>query len=118
MVALAPGQAEEAFFENGITAVPQREGDVEELVPIADAAHAVVAPAVDLRPRLIVGQRVPGCARGAVIFPRRAPGTCAEIGAPALPMGGPLAGCVESAFFVGHRCSSACRGDSRGRAIA
>jgi hypothetical protein len=76
---------------------------------IADAADALFALPVGLGMRVIIGEVVPGCAIGAVIFPHRAPGTFAEIRAPALPMGGPLAGCFQSTFFAGYRRSFACR---------
>ena len=37
VIALFAGQAEEAFFEDGIAAVPESQGETDQLVAVADA---------------------------------------------------------------------------------
>src|SRR5262249_16850658 len=46
---------EEPLFQMGIALVPERGRKDEDLVPIAEAGYAVLAPAVRLPPGLIVG---------------------------------------------------------------
>jgi hypothetical protein len=46
VVAFAVGQAEEPFLQDGVLAVPQRQGEAETLVVVRDAGQAVLAPAV------------------------------------------------------------------------
>ena len=46
VVALAVGQAEQPLLEDRVLAVPQRQPEVDEAVPVADPAEAVLAPPV------------------------------------------------------------------------
>ena len=54
VVALAVGQAEQPLLEDRILAVPQRQREAEQLLVVADAGEAVLAPAVGARARLVV----------------------------------------------------------------
>jgi hypothetical protein len=100
VIALVTRQTEEAFLENRIAAVPQRQGEAEVLRCVADAAQTVLVPAVDARARVVVREIVPGGALGAVVFAHRAPGALAEIGPPILPGGAVL---PEPVAFDAHR---------------
>src|SRR5262249_12529876 len=62
VVALAVGQAEEAFLENWVLAVPNRQGETEPLLVITDPGQAVLAPAIGARAGLIMAEVVPGVA--------------------------------------------------------
>jgi len=46
VVALVTGQAEQPFFEDRILFVPERYGEANRLVPVADARDPVLVPAV------------------------------------------------------------------------
>jgi len=59
VVALAVGQAEEALLEDGILAVPEGQGEAEDLTVVRDPCQAVLTPAVGPRPGLIVAEVVP-----------------------------------------------------------
>ena len=103
VIAFVAGEAEEAFLENGIALVPQRESKADELVAIADAGKAVFVPAVGSRAGVIVRKVLPGVAIGAVVFAHRAPGAFAQIGSPALPVSFAVAGFGEPDLLVRHR---------------
>jgi hypothetical protein len=85
VVALAVGQTEEAFLENGVAAIPQGQGEAEPLLVFGQAGEAVLAPAVGPGAGLIVGEVVPGVAAPTVILPHRAPLALAQVRAPLLP---------------------------------
>ncbi len=91
-IALVAGQTECPFLEDRILAVPQGEGEAQALLLVADAAEAVLAPAVGAGPRLVVGEEPPGVAVGAVVLADGAPGPFGEIGPPQAPVlgAGPL----------------------------
>ena len=67
VIALAVGQAEEAFLEDRIFAVPQGQGEAEPLLVVGDAGQAVLAPAVG-GGGLVVAEVVPGVATFAVVL--------------------------------------------------
>ena len=73
VVALGVGEAEEALLQDRVVRVPQRDGEAQVLPVVADAAQAVLAPAVCPRARVLVGERVPGGATRAVVLAHRAP---------------------------------------------
>ena len=104
VVALAVGQAEGALLEDRIAAVPQRQREAQHLVVVADAAQAVLAPAVGARARLVVGEVVPGVAVVAVVLAHRAPLPLAQVGSPLLPGRAVRSRFVEPALlcFVAH----------------
>ena len=85
VVALAVGQPEGTLLEDRVLAVPQRQREAQHLVVVADAGQAVLAPAVGARPRLVVGEVVPGVAVVAVVLAHRAPLPLAQVGSPLLP---------------------------------
>jgi len=87
VVALTVGQAEEPFLQDGILAVPQRQGEAETLVVVGDAGQAVLAPAVGAGAGLVVIEVVPGVAALAVVLADSAPLAFAQVGAPLLPGG-------------------------------
>jgi len=49
VIRLAIGQPEQTLLENGITFVPQGDGETEALFVVRDAAQAVLAPPVRAR---------------------------------------------------------------------
>src|SRR5207249_4581131 len=67
VVALAVGQAEEPLLEDRVLAVPQGDGEAEELLIVRDYCEPVLAPAVRPRARVAVAEVVQG-----VAGPRRA----------------------------------------------
>jgi hypothetical protein len=71
MVPLTPCQAEEALFENRVSAIPEGDGETDKLMPIANSADAILAPAIGLRTCMIVWKIVPGGAVRAVVLPDR-----------------------------------------------
>jgi hypothetical protein len=46
MIALPIRQTEQPFLQDGIAPVPQRDGEVEEPIEIADPTEAVFAPPI------------------------------------------------------------------------
>ena len=46
MVALRPGQTEDAFLEDAVTAIPERQAETQPLVDVAETRQAVFAPAI------------------------------------------------------------------------
>src|SRR5215472_817164 len=99
VVALVPGHAKEAFLEDRIAAVPEREAETHHLVAVADSADAVFAPAIRARARMVVGEIFPRGAVAAVVFPNRAPLALGKVGSPALPMLLVRAALFEAAIF-------------------
>jgi hypothetical protein len=45
VIALIAGQSEKAFLEERVFAVPEREGEADFLMTVADACNAVLIPA-------------------------------------------------------------------------
>ena len=89
VVALGVGQAEQALLEDRVLTVPQREGQAHEALVVADAGHAVLAPAVGAGPGLVVGEVVPRVAVVAVVLADRPPLSLAEVGPPLTPASRP-----------------------------
>ena len=73
MIAFIAGEAKEPFFQDRITAIPERQGKTQPLVVIGDASEAVFTPAIGSRTSVIVWKKIPGSAGGAVVFPHRPP---------------------------------------------
>src|SRR5712692_11952362 len=86
VIALISGQAEEAFFQDRITPVPERKAEAHHLVAIADSANAVFAPTVGARAGVVMREKFPSGAVGTVIFTDCAPLAFRKIGPPALPV--------------------------------
>jgi hypothetical protein len=77
VVALVTGEPERPLLQDRVAAVPERERQAQELVLVADAAEPVLAPAVGARAGLVVGERGPRVAVGAVVLADGAPGALA-----------------------------------------
>ena len=82
VIALAVGQPEQAFLEDRVLAVPQRQREAEPLLVVGDAGQAVFAPAVGPGAGLVVGEVIPGVAALAVVLADGAPLPLAEVRAP------------------------------------
>src|SRR5207248_6505289 len=81
----------------------QRDGEAEELAPVADSSQAVLVPAVGARTGVVVREVVPGGSVRAVVLAHRAPGALGEIRSPALPVLLALARFLQPRLFGGHR---------------
>src|SRR5918992_2049709 len=90
VVALAAGQAKQPLLEDRIAAVPERQGEAEILVPVADAGQAILVPTVGPRAGVIVREVAPGVAAGAVVLAHRAPRALRQERPPAVPVALPL----------------------------
>src|SRR5262249_31451410 len=86
VVALAAGQAEQAFLEDGVLAVPQGQGEAEVLVTVTDAGQAILVPAIGPRAGMIMREIVPGIAVRAVVLADRPPGPLRHERPPAVPV--------------------------------
>src|SRR5713226_196274 len=104
VIALFSTQPEQPFFQDGIAPVPERDGEAEELVPIADAGDAVLVPAIGARAGVLEGEILPGGAFGAVVLAHGAPTALGQVRTPALPVGRALARLREPLFFPGDHC--------------
>ena len=93
-------EPEQALLQDRIVAVPQRHRKAEVLAPIRDAGDAVLVPPVGARARLVVGDVVPGGPARAVVLAHRAPGALAQIGSPALPVGGAVSRLCQPQLFA------------------
>src|SRR5271166_6965784 len=85
VIGFAVRQAEHAFLQNGIFAVPQRYAEAQQLITIADTGHPIFAPVIGTGTRLVVSEIIPGIAILAVVFANRTPLTLAQVGAPFSP---------------------------------
>src|SRR5262249_14332502 len=102
VVALGVAQAEQALLEDRVVPVPQGEGQAKELIPVAQAGEAVLAPAVGAAAGLVVRQVVPGDAALAVVLADGAPLAVAEVGAPFLPALPDARVLVQAVLFGAH----------------
>ena len=62
VVAFAVGQAEQAFLQDRVAAIPQRQRKAEPLLVVGDAGQAIFTPAIGAGARLVVSEVVPGVA--------------------------------------------------------
>src|SRR5439155_22476231 len=120
VVAFLAGQAEDALLDDRVAAVPERQGEAEALLVIADAAEAVLVPPVRPGTRVVVREVVPGGAPGAVVLAHRAPGPLGQVGPPVAPGPGagirggkpcPLGACAHvrrSPWYVSVRSEPGC----------
>src|SRR5208337_1296176 len=102
VVALVAGEAEGAFLQDWIDAVPQRYCQAQALLVVANAAHAVLVPAVGARPRLVVVEIFPGGSAGAVILAHGPPGPFGQIRPPQAPVLPALVLRLKSVAFGRH----------------
>ena len=104
VIAFVAGEAEEALLEDRVAAVPEREGEADVLVAVADAGDAVLVPAVGARAGVVVRADTPrrcrpGCSPRAPC-PRRAR-SGRDPSASSAPCGS--ARFFEPPFFLCHR---------------
>jgi hypothetical protein len=103
VVALGVRDTERTLLDDRVGAVPEREGEAEPLLVVAEAGEAVLAPAIGARARLVVAQVIPGIAGRAVVLADGAPLALGEVRTPAPPPRARVAGLFEPASFrVGH----------------
>src|SRR6185312_1787285 len=103
VIAFAADQAEGPLFENRVVAVPERQGEAEQLLPVADAEQPILIPAIGFGASLIVRQIVPRRAVGAVVFAHGAPGALAQVRSPALPVRREFVVLMQPFLFLGCR---------------
>src|SRR5437899_2871471 len=101
VIALGTREAKEAFFENGISAVPKRQGEAQPALPIANAEQAILAPPVGPAARMIVGKKVPTGPVAGVVFADGSPLPFGQIGSPAFPIFLPAGIFLETLIFGG-----------------
>jgi hypothetical protein len=100
VIAVGAGHTEQPLLEDRVTLVPERDGEAEPGVVVADTGQAVLAPPVGARARVIVGEVLPGGSVGAVVLPDRAPLTLAQVGPPPPPVNAPPQGLPEPALLL------------------
>ena len=103
VIALAVGQAEQAFLEDRVLAVPQGQREAESLLVVGNARQAILAPAIGAGASLIVAEVIPGVAPFAVVLAHRSPLALAEVRPPFLPRSFLLQSLVQSVMFSSHR---------------
>src|SRR5262249_29158132 len=86
VVAFAVRQPEQPLLQDRVAPVPERDGEAQVLRAIAEAADAVLVPAVGAAARVVVRAVLPRAAVGAVILPHRSPRAIADVGPPPLPV--------------------------------
>ena len=95
VVPLGPGQAEHPLLQDRVSAVPKRGGEAQVLVDVADAAQAVLVPAVRPRAGVVVGEVSPRLAAGAVVLAHGAPCALREVRPPGPPRDPRFTGLVQ-----------------------
>src|SRR6516164_10204871 len=101
VVAFGVRQAEQALFQDGVPFVPQREGQAQPLLVVADPGQAVLTPPVGAGPRLIMAEIRPGISAVAVVLANRPPLALAQVRSPG-PPADPLAGLPQPPLFGGQ----------------
>ena len=104
MITFAVGQPEEAFFENRVLAIPQRQGEAKPLLLIGDAGDSVFPPPIGAGAGLVVAEVVPGVAAFAIVLTHSAPLALAEVRPPLLPGHCLVPSLVQANVFSRHRC--------------
>src|SRR5690242_20561923 len=102
VISFVPANAKQALLEDRIAAVPEREGETQPLVVIADAGNAVLGPAIGAGAGVIVWKKLPRVSIGAVVFARIAPGSLRQIRSPASPVTVAVIGCFNAVSFGWH----------------
>src|SRR5215469_2366735 len=85
MIAFAIRKSEEAFLQDRISFVPERESKAQQLLIVTNASQSVFSPTVSARSRLVVGEIVPRVAVDTVVFAHGSPLALAEVRPPFLP---------------------------------
>jgi len=97
VVAFGVVEAEQAFLEDCIALVPQRQAQAPALGLVTETGQAVLAPAIGAAACVLMGEVGPGVAVGAVVFAHRAPLAFTQVRAPLAPPLGVLR-CQALAF--------------------
>src|SRR5262249_49344402 len=106
-VAFARRQPEQPLLEDRILSVPERGGEDEQLIAIADRGEAVFAPAIRLAARLVVREIVPRVAVRAVVLAHRAPRPLRGVASPAPPgRNDPRGGLGQASMFSSRHSRS------------
>ena len=103
VIALAVGEAEEAFLQDRVALVPQRERQTQFLLMVGESRDTVLAPAIRAATGVVVWKIVPGVAMRAVILANRAPLPFAQIRSPFLPRGRSRGALGQPLSFGVHR---------------
>src|SRR5215472_2909385 len=85
VITFAVREAEEALFQDGVLAIPQRQGKAEILSIVGNTGEPIFAPAICARSCLVVTEIVPGMAILTVVFSNCAPLTLTELWPPFFP---------------------------------
>src|SRR5205085_1990744 len=85
VISFARHDAEVALLQNRIPFVPESHRPAEDLVAIAEARDAILAPAVRFRSRQVVRQERPGVAVFAVVLAHGGPGAIRKVWTPLVP---------------------------------
>ena len=107
VVALGPGQAEEALLQDRVLPVPQRQREADLLLAIADAGDAVLVPAIGARSGMVVREVFPRLAVLAVVLAHGAPCAIADVRAPSAPVASGTAGGLQPEMFWRTRLAHA-----------
>ncbi len=102
VVALFVRQAEEAFLEDRVAAVPEGQPQAEVLEAVAEAGQAVLVPAIGAAAGVVVREEGPGVAGGGVVLADGAPGAFRDVGPPVLPVGAAGGAVGQPAVLGGH----------------
>src|SRR5262249_47472963 len=106
VISLTVGQAEQAFLQNGVPAIPQSNREAELLLVIRDPSQAVLTPPIRSGPRLVMAKVIPRIPVGAVIFANCTPLPFAEIWSPLLPRDAGLTRLIQALLLIGFDISS------------
>jgi hypothetical protein len=88
VVAFGVGEAEEAFLEDRVAAVPKGRGEAQPALAVGKPEQAVLAPAVGTAAGMVVREVLPAGAVLRIVFADGGPLAVGQIGAPALPVRG------------------------------
>src|SRR5215469_770261 len=73
VVAFAVSQAEQAFLEDRIFAIPQSQSKTQAALSVAPSKQTIFAPPVNPAPRVIVREILPARTVRGIVFTHRAP---------------------------------------------
>ena len=99
VVAFAGNESEIALLENRIAFIPEGHRPAEDLIAVTEPGDAILAPAIGLRSRQVVGEERPRIAILAVVLAHRGPRAVGEVGTPLVPAGA-LVGVAGEAHFL------------------
>src|SRR5258706_1601875 len=84
----------------GVAPIQERREKTDLRGGVGDPRQSIFSPAIGFRACHIMGQIIPGCAIGAVVFTHGSPGTFANVGSPTRPVNAALL-CLEKSFMFG-----------------